>query len=65
LCVPLRCALVHQADPSKLFIEGRETDLDWLDEQLPFELIELPLSRETIPDILNYNKAKKKKNHNF
>src|SRR5262249_1175922 len=52
LLVPLRGALVNQADPAQLLVEGREADLHRLDQQLALQLVELALRRQAVPDVL-------------
>src|SRR5207249_1454238 len=43
LLVAFGSALIHQAHPAQLFIKGRETDLDRLNQEFALELVELAL----------------------
>src|SRR5260370_5717926 len=53
LLVSFRCAFLDQTDPAQFLVIARKADLDRLDKQLAFELLQLPLRAESVPDFLS------------
>src|SRR5262245_32022372 len=52
LLVALRAPFIDEADAAEFLVECGEANLHRLDQQFAFQLVELPLRRQAVPDVL-------------